>query len=49
MIVIAPGKHPTADKFWKEELHSKPNGARTLGAAIENNLLDLFEPKSQRE
>ena len=44
MIVIAPGKHPTADKFWKEELHSKPNGARTLGSAIEKNLLDLFEP-----
>lgn len=43
MIVIAPGKHPEADKFWKEKLGSKPNGARTLGTAIEKNLTDIFE------
>lgn len=44
MIIIAPGSHPEADKFWKEKLGSKPNGARTLGTAIANNLADIFEP-----
>lgn len=44
MIIIAPGSHPEADKFWKEKLSSKPNGARTLGTAIANNLANIFEP-----
>lgn len=44
MIIVAPGKHPDADKFWKEKLKCKPNGARTLGSAMEKNLADLFEP-----
>lgn len=44
MIIIAPGSHPEADKFWKEQLCSKPNGARTLGTAIAKNLADIFEP-----
>lgn len=44
MIIIAPGSHPEADKFWKEKLGSKPNGARTLGSAIAKNLADIFEP-----
>lgn len=44
MIIIAPGSHPEADRFWKEKLGSKPNGARTLGGAIADNLSDIFEP-----
>lgn len=42
MHIISPGNHPTADKFWKEMLGSKPNGARTLGAAVTKNLADIF-------
>lgn len=44
MIVVAPGSHPQADKFWQEKLHCKPNGARTLGSAMAKNIADLFEP-----
>ena len=44
MIILSPGHHPEADKFWKEKLGSKPNGARTLGGAIADNLADIFEP-----
>lgn len=44
MNIISPGTHPVADKFWKEILHEKPNGARTLGAAQAKHLADLFEP-----
>lgn len=44
MYIISPGHHPEADKFWKEKLSCKPNGARTLGAAITKNLSKTFEP-----
>ena len=44
MIILAPGTHPKADKFWHEVLGSKPNGARTLGGAIADNLAGIFEP-----
>lgn len=42
MIIVSPNHHPEADKFWKEKLNSKPNGARTLGGAIADNLSDIF-------
>ena len=44
MIVISPDHHPVADKVWRELLGSKPNGARTLGAAQAKYLAPLFEP-----
>ena len=44
MEIIAPNSHPTADKVWREQLGSKPNGARTLGSAQAKYLAPLFEP-----
>lgn len=42
MIILSPGNHPTADKFWKDMLGSKPNGARTLGSAQAEHLAPIF-------
>ena len=43
MYIISPGHHKTADKYWKEKLGSKPNGARTLGSAQAKYLAPVFE------
>ena len=43
MYTISPGHHETADKFWKEKLGSRPNGARTLGSAQAKYLAPIFE------
>lgn len=45
MIVISPGHHPVADKFWKEKLGGRLNGARVLGEAQAKYLTPLFEQK----
>ena len=44
MKVVSPGHHPAADKFWKEELNCKLNGARTLGSAMAKYFPPLLEP-----
>lgn len=44
MRVIHPNNHAAAIKFWKKYLHSKPNGARTLGKAQAKYLEDIFSP-----
>lgn len=43
MYIISPGHHKTADKYWKEKLGGKPNGARTLGSAQAKYLAPVFE------
>lgn len=42
MKIISPNHHPEADKIWRGVLGAKPNGARTLGKAIADNLADVF-------
>ena len=44
MIVVSPNHHPEADKFWREKLGRKPNGARTLGSAQAKYLTDAMSP-----
>lgn len=43
MYIVKPGKHPVADKIWKEQLGGSMNGARTLGTAQAKHLSKLFE------
>lgn len=43
MYILGTKNHKKANAVWKELLNGKPNGARTLGAAIEK-LSDYFEP-----
>jgi hypothetical protein len=44
MEIVYPNHHPVADKVWREQLGSKPNGARTLGSAQAKYLAPIFEP-----
>lgn len=44
MRLITPQNHRKANKVWRELLHSKPNGARTLGTAGAKYLSSVFEP-----
>lgn len=43
MYILSPKNHETANKFWKEKLGGRPNGARTLGTATEKYLAKEFE------
>jgi len=43
MYIIGVNNHYAANKFWKERLGSKPNGARVLGAAMEKYLAPIIE------
>lgn len=40
MYIISPANHETANKVWREQLGSRPNGARTLGTSSAKYLAD---------